>query len=79
MERYPRLPLDVFDRARFVGHQSLARDLLASCELATDRQKRASDIVRAYQAFTVSRVNRRNSALADALRPAPDFATGGWS
>ena len=78
MDRYPRLPLDVFDRARFVGHQSLARDHLAHCELATNRQKRVNDIVREYHAFIVSRVNRRNSALADAFRPAPDFATGGW-
>ena len=29
--------------------------------------------------LTVSRVNRRNTALADALRPAPNFAVGGWA
>ena len=29
------------------------------------------------RALTVSRVNRRNSALADALRPAPNFTAGG--
>ena len=37
------------------------------------------DIVRAHYALTVSRVNRRNSALAYALRPASNFATGGWA
>ena len=60
-------------------HQSLARDHLAYCDLATDRQQRANDIVRKHHALTVSRVNRRNSALADALRPAPKFAVGGWA
>ena len=62
-----------------MGHQSLARDHLAYCDLATDRQKRADDIVRAHHALTLSRVNRRNSALADALRPAPNFIVGGWA
>ena len=79
MGRLPRLPLTVFDRIGVVGHQSLARDHLAYCDLATDRQKRANDVVRAHHALTVSRVDRRNSALTDALRPAPNFATGGWA
>ena len=39
MGRLPRLPLTVFDRTGVVGHQSLARDHLAYCDLATDRQK----------------------------------------
>ena len=78
MGRLPRLLLTVFDRIGVVGHQSLARDHLAYCDLAIDRQKRANDIVRAHHALTVSRVNRRNSALTDALRPAPNFAVGGW-
>ena len=79
MGRLPRLPLTVFDRSGVVGHQSLARDHLAYCDLATDRQKRANDIVRAHHALTVSRVNRRNSALTNALRPAPNFAVGDWA
>ena len=65
--RIPRLALTVFDRTGVVGHQSLARDHLAYCDLATDRQKRANDIVRAHH------------ALADTLRPAPNFAVGGWA
>ena len=77
MDRLPRLPLTVFARAGVVGHQSLARDHLAYCDLATDRQKRTNDIARAHHALNVSRVNRRNSALTDALRPAPNFAVGG--
>ena len=67
----------VFDGTGVVGHQNLARARLAYCDLATDRQKSANDIVRAHHALTVSRVNRRNSALADALRPAPNCAVGG--
>ena len=79
MDRLPRLSLTVFDRTGVVGHQSLARDYLAYCDLAIDRQKRANDIVRAHHALTVSRVNRRNPALVDALCPAPNFAVGGWA
>ena len=77
--RLPRLPLTVFDRTGVVGHQSVARDHLVYCDLAIDRQQRANDIIRAYHALTVSRVNCRNSALADALRPTPNFATSGWA
>ena len=40
---------------------------------------RPPDIVHNHHALAVSRVNRRNSALADALRPAPKFAVGGWA
>ena len=79
MGRLPRLPLTVFDRTGVVGHQSMARNHLAYCDLATDRQKRANDMVRAHHVLIVSRVNRRSSALADALRPAPNSATGGWA
>ena len=79
MGRLPRLPLTVFERKGLAGHQSLARDHLAYCDLATDRQQRAYDIVRKHHALTVSRVNRRNSALADALRPTPKFVVGGWA
>ena len=77
MGRLPRLLLTVFDRTGVVGHQSLTRDHLAYCDLATYQQKRANDLVRAHHALTFSRVNQINSALADALRPAPFFATDG--
>ena len=40
MGRLPRFPLTVFDRTGVVGHQSLTRDHLAYCDLATDRQAR---------------------------------------
>ena len=79
MGRLPRVPFTVFERTGVAGHQSLASDHLTYCDLATDRQQRANDIVRKHHALTVSRVNRRNSALADALRPAPKLAVGGWS
>ena len=72
-------PLTVFERTRVAGHQSLARDHLAYCDQATDRQQRANDIVRKHHALNVSRVNRRNSVLVDALLPTPKFAVGGWA
>ena len=44
MGRLPRLPLTVFERTGVVGHQSLARDHLAYCDLVTDRQQRVNDL-----------------------------------
>ena len=79
MGRLPRLPVTVFERTGVAVHQSLARDHPAYCDLATDRQQRVNDIVRKDHAPTVSRVDRRNSALADALHPVPKFAVGGWA
>ena len=61
----------------FFGHRSLARDHLAYCDLPTDGQQRAYDIVREHDALTGSRVERRNSALTDALRAVPNLAVGG--
>ena len=78
MSRLPRLPLTVFERTGAAGHQSLARDHLAYCDLATARQPRANDIVREHHALTVPRVARRNSALADALCPAPRARRERW-
>ena len=78
MSTLPRLPLTIFERTGVFGHQSLARDHLAYCYIATDRQQRAYDIVREHHALTVSRVERRNSALSDTLRALPKFAGGGW-
>ena len=64
----PRLPLTIFERTGAAGHQSLVRDHFAYCDLATDRQRRAYNIVREHHAVTVSRVKCRNSALSDALQ-----------
>ena len=60
-----------------MGSEMCIRDS-SYCDLATDRQQRAYDIVREHYALTVSRVERRNSALSDALRAVPKFAVGGW-
>ena len=79
MGRLSRLPLTVFERTGVAGHESLARDHLVYCDLATDRQQRVNDIVCKHHNLTVSRVNRRNSALADALCPTPKFSAGGWA
>ena len=61
--RIPHLPLTIFDCTRVAGHQSLARDDLAYCDLATDRPQRAYDIVREHHALPVARVERRNSSF----------------
>ena len=60
MGRLPRLLLTIFDRFGVAGHQSLARDHLAYCDLASKRQQRANDIVREMHALAVSRVERQN-------------------
>ena len=78
MGRLSRLPLTIFERTGVFGHQSLVRDHLAYCDLATDRQQRAYDIVRQHHVLTVSRGERRNSALTDALRAVPKFAVVSW-
>ena len=78
MGRVPRLTVTIFERTGVAGHQSLTRDHLAYCDLATDRQQRACDIVREHHALTVSRVERRNSALSDALRAVLKFTVSGW-
>ena len=77
MGRLPRLPLTIFERTMVADHQSLARDHLAYCDVATDLQQRAYYIVREHHAAAVSSVERRNSALSDALRAVSKFAVGG--
>ena len=74
----PRFLLKIFERTGVAGHQSLTRDRLTYCDLATNHQQRAYDIVREHHALTVFRVERRNSALSDALRVVPKFTVGGW-
>ncbi|CAB1102179.1 unnamed protein product [Ectocarpus sp. CCAP 1310/34] len=77
--RIPRLPLSVFDHPKVGGHQSLARDQLEYCNLAVDRQRRAYELVREYNALKISRVERRNSSLLDAIHKLPQFTVGGWA
>ena len=47
--RLPRFPLTIFDHSEVARHQSLARDHLACCDVASERQQRANDIVREMQ------------------------------
>ena len=79
MGRLPRLSLTIFKRVGVAGHQSLARDHLAYCNLVTERQQPAYDIVRKHHALAVSHVDHRNSALSDALHPVPKLVVGGWA
>ena len=64
MGRLPRLPQTVFERAGVAGYQSLARDHLAYCDLATGRQQRANDIVCKHHALTLP-------ALVAEISPTP--------
>ena len=78
MGRLPCLPLTIFDRSGVAGHQSLAVDHLAYCDLVSERQQRAKGIVGEMRSLTVPCVERQNSALSDALRQVPDFVVGNW-
>ena len=55
MGRLPRPPLSVFDPPNIGGRQSLDRDHLAYCNLATERQQRAYRLVREVHAVTAVR------------------------
>ena len=73
------LPLTVFDPSSVGGYQSLNRDQLAYIDFATARQQRAYRTVRELYANNVSRLNRRNAPIMDALRRSPPFTIGGWA
>ena len=60
------------------GHQSLDRDHPEYCDLGADRQRRAYELVREQHKLSVSRIERRNSALSDALHKLPTYAIGDW-
>ena len=78
MGRLPRLPLSIFDRSGVAGRHSLARDQLTYCDLASERQRRANDIVREMHVLMVSQVERQHSALSDAFCQVPNFGVGNW-
>ena len=78
MNRLPRLQLTIFEQRYAQGHQSLARDQLEYCDLAADRQRRAYALVREQHAITVSRVERRNSAVSDAFKQRPTYTICNW-
>ena len=79
MGRLPCHPLTVFDGSGVTGHQSLARDHLAHCNLASERQQHANDSVCEMLGLTIYRVERLNSALSDALRQVPNFVVSNWA
>ena len=58
MGTLPLPPLMIFERAGVTDYQRFARNHLAYCDLATDRQQRAYDIVREHHALTVFCVER---------------------
>ena len=60
------------------GHQSLGRDQLEYCDLPADRQRRSYELVREQHNLSVSRIERRNSALSHALQKLPVYKIGEW-
>ena len=78
MNRHPRLSLTTFGHCYARGHQSFARDHFEYCDLTGDRQRCAYEVVREQHALDISSVERRNSALSDALKQLPIYAVSGW-
>ena len=74
----PRAPLTMFEHQYARGHQSLAGNYLQYCDLAADHQRRANVLIREQHAVTVSRVERRKSALSGALKQLLSYTLGGW-
>ena len=52
--RYPRLPITVFERHTFDGHQSLDQDQMSYHDLARARQRKAFTLVREQNAINAS-------------------------
>ena len=77
--RLPFLPFTIVDLPNIGGHQRLNRDQLACFDRATGRRQRAYRTVREHHAVTVSRLDRRNAPILDALRRSPLFTTDGWA
>lgn len=73
MGRLPRLPLTNFECAGVSGHQTSSSNHLAYCNPETDHQQRSYGIVHEHHTPPVSRVDRLNFALSDALHHAPKF------
>lgn len=79
MGRLPPFPFTNFELAMVVGHQSLSCDQLACSDPATGRQRRSYNNVCDHHAFTVSLLDRRNSALSDAPHQVPKYVVGSWA
>lgn len=75
----PRLPIAVLERPHGDGHQSLHRDQVDYCDLATDYQQRSYALVHKHHAPSISRITRRNSIISSALHQTPSFAVGKWA
>lgn len=61
MAGLPRYPVALLDNIYTRGHLSLERDQLECCNLATDRQRRAYELVREQHTITVSRMECQSS------------------
>ena len=79
VSRLPCVPLSVFNPPDIGGHQSLDRDHLAYCKLATERQQHTYRLVREVHNVTVSRLAHRESPILGAHRLSPPYAVGSWA
>ena len=59
--------------------ESINLDQLACIDLTITSQQRAYRAVRELHAIYVSRLNRRNPSIMDALRRSRPFTIGGWA
>ena len=73
MVRLPRYQVTILDNISARGHQFLERDQLEYCNFAVDRHKRAYELVREQHSLNVSRMERRNAKLSDALYQRPRY------
>lgn len=76
--RLPQLPLTVFERLNIGGHQRLNHDILVYYDIATDRHRRACNLVRELHTISLSRLEGRNYLLATALYGEKIFAIDRW-
>lgn len=75
-----RLSHTISERAGIAGYQTIFRDQLAYCVLATDRHLRLYDAVRQQRVLLKgSRAGRRNSAFSVALHQVPQSVAGSWT
>ena len=76
--RYPRLPITVFERHTFDGHQGLDQDQMSYHALARARQRKAFTLVREQHAINASRIERSNTALYNLMHKRPTWKVGDW-
>lgn len=73
INRLPRLPMTVIEHRYARGYRSLPRAHFEYHDLAADCQRRAYELIREQHKLPVSRIERRHSALSEALHKLPTY------